>query len=287
MNDGRDKAAEQTSTRRLPGAAPAFATPPGPHLPNLKAPTRTAVEAPSLSVVIPAYNEEGRIELTLNEVHAYLCREHADFELIVVDDGSSDGTAALVSEFAEKHSGVELVSYSANRGKGHAVRVGMLRARGNLILFCDADLATPIEELVGLNEAMQAGAEIAIGSRAVSGSVLAIRQPWYRIFAGRTLNLLVRCLAVPGVRDTQCGFKLFRRDAGHALFERSLEDGFSFDIEVLYLARRLHYRIAEVPIQWRHREGSKVRLLRDSIRMLGTLARIRLGNGHTLLRSTR
>lgn len=243
---------------------------PRPHVEIPPAPT----EVTSISVVVPAYNERDRIVASLQEIYAYLHKDQPPSELLVVDDGSTDDTCEVVEAFAVGHPGTTLIRTTPNRGKGHAVRVGVMRARGSHILFSDADLATPIEELARLMAKLEEGGEVAIGSRAARGAVLAVRQPWYREIAGRTLNQLVRRVAVPQISDTQCGFKLFRRDAAHDLFGRSVEDGFGFDVEILHLARRRGYRIAEVPVAWRHREGSKVRIVRDSMRMLGTLRRI-------------
>jgi dolichyl-phosphate beta-glucosyltransferase len=244
-----------------------------PHLPDLRGPQDGS--SPYLSVVVPAYNEEARLGKSLPAIYEYLERTYPSFELIVVDDGSSDGTARVVQDFASGRPGVELVSYRPNRGKGNAVRAGVMRARGDLVLFSDADLATPIEEVELLLDRLTPEARVAIGSRAVKGSKLVERQPWYRELAGRTLNLMVQVMAVPGVRDTQCGFKLFPRDVARDLFGRVAEEGFSFDIEVLHLAQRLGYGIAEVPVRWSHQEGSKVRLLRDSCRMFVALTRVR------------
>ena len=281
MNSDKNLRQERpiSTGRARTSQAAAGATPPRSHLPSIAPRAETAVEAPGISVVIPAYNEQDRIVPTLAAIHDYLTRWLPRFELIVVDDGSTDATCQVVADFAAQHPNVALVANYPNRGKGHAVRTGMLLARGDLVLFSDADLATPIEELESLSEAVREGADVAVGSRALKSSVLATRQPWYRVLAGQTLNRFVRWLVVPGIRDTQCGFKLFRRDASHDLFKRSLEDGFGFDIEVLHLSHRLGYKIAEVPIQWHHREGSKVRMVRDSLRMLGTIATIRMRAG--------
>jgi dolichyl-phosphate beta-glucosyltransferase len=230
---------------------------------------------PALSVVVPAYNEEGRIGVSLEQIHAYLESRGEPYELIVVDDGSTDATIAIVERFAADRPFVELVRTSPNRGKGHAVRTGVLLARGEFVLFTDADLSTPIAEIERLLSAARSeGRPIAVGSRAAKGAVLATRQPWYRELAGRGLNHLVRAVAVPRIRDTQCGFKLFRRDVAEDLFSRSREPGFGFDVEVLHLAYRRGHAVAEVPVEWRHQEGSKVRLARDSARMLATLSRI-------------
>jgi dolichyl-phosphate beta-glucosyltransferase len=241
--------------------------------PHVEIPSEST-ETRSLSIVIPAYNEQDRIGDSLAQIYEYIDDLCIPFELMVVDDGSSDSTCDVVERFASSHPGTLLIRTWPNRGKGNAVRVGMLRARGSHILFSDADLATPIKELDRLFMSLDSETPVAIGSRAARGAVLAVRQPWYRELAGRTLNQLVRRLAVPRISDTQCGFKLFRRDAAHDLFARSLENGFGFDIEILHLAGKRGYRIAEVPVAWEHREGSKVRIVRDSLRMLGTLARL-------------
>jgi len=231
-------------------------------------------ENPTISVVVPAYNEENRLGDTLPVIYGYLKEHYPQFELIVVDDGSIDRTPSIVQEFAQQHPEVRLLSYQPNRGKGYAVRTGVLQSRGEWVLFSDADLATPIEELASLAAKLREGYDIAIASRAVRGANLVIRQPWYREFAGRSFNLMVQLLAVPGIHDTQCGFKLFRQEAAREIFSRCEENGFSFDIEVLHVALRLGYRIAEVPVHWMHREGSKVRLLRDAVRMFAALLRI-------------
>ncbi len=240
-------------------------------------------DSPFLSVVVPAYNEEGRLGETLPAMYDYLHEHYRPFELLVVDDGSTDRTAAIVQQFAQQHPEVRLISYQPNRGKGHAVRTGVLQARGEWVLFSDADLATPMEELDRLAEKLREGYDIAIASRAAEGAQLVIRQPWYRELAGRSFNLMVQLMAVPGIRDTQCGFKLFRQQAAQDIFSRCEEDGFSFDIEVLHVAQRLGYRIAEVPVRWMHREGSKVRLVRDAVRMF--LALRRIARRHQALRA--
>ncbi|MCW5937359.1 MAG: glycosyltransferase family 2 protein [Fimbriimonadaceae bacterium] len=228
-----------------------------------------------LSVVIPAYNEEARISPTLARTYEYLQGLDVPFEVIVVSDGSTDGTAAAVEEFARDHAEVRLHAYLPNRGKGFAVRSGILLSEGALILFTDADLATPIEEYEKLHAEI-GGADIAIGSRPLRESNLEIRQPWYREMLGRAFNVAVQLLAVKGIKDTQCGFKLFRRDVARDVFSRCEIDGFGFDFEALVIAHDLGYRIAEVPIRWRHQEGSKVVLMRDGPKMLGELVRLRM-----------
>jgi dolichyl-phosphate beta-glucosyltransferase len=227
-----------------------------------------------LSVIIPAFNEERRLPETLAVVWTYLTAAIPEFEILVVDDGSLDNTAKVAKRFAADHKGVRVISYQPNRGKGRAVKVGMQEGRGEFMLFLDADLATPIEETGSLFKQLASGYDVAIGSRAVCGSQLLVRQPWYRELGGRTFNLVIQLFALPGIRDTQCGFKLFSRRAALEIFARCAEDGFGFDIEVLYLARRLGYKIAEVPVRWRHVGESKVRLIRDALRMFASTARV-------------
>ena len=228
----------------------------------------------SISVIVPAYNEEKWLGTTLPAIWNYLRDHYADFELIVVDDGSADSTASIAQEFAKEHAGTRLISHNPNRGKGYTVREGVLEARKDLVLFCDADFATPIEETENLEAQINAGFDIAIASRAVSGSQLMIHQPWYREYGGRTLNKIVQLMAVPGIHDTQCGFKLFRRSVAHEIFSRCREEGWVFDVEVLHIAIRMGFKIAEVPVHWTHKEGSKVRVLRDALRTLVALMRI-------------
>jgi len=228
----------------------------------------------ALSVVIPAYNETARLEPTLRRVIDYCRAHHPDFEILVVDDGSTDGTPELVERIAAEERGVKLIALGANRGKGAAVRSGMLAARGREVLFSDADLATPIEELDKLRERLADGCDIAIGSRAAPGADIRVRQHPMRELMGRTFNLMVRVAALGGIRDTQCGFKLFRRDAAHDLFGRTRLDGFAFDVEVLWLARG-RYQVAEVPVVWSHVDDSKVSPGGDAARMFVDLLRIR------------
>ena len=231
-----------------------------------------------VSVIIPAYNEAARLPLTLAATVDYFRSRPEPFEVLVVDDGSTDGTADVVSEYARAHPDVALqcLSYGGNRGKGYAVRYGMLRAGGDLRLFCDADLATPAEEYEVVLEAMRRdGADVGIGSRPLRASNLLVHQPWYREQLGRAFNKAVRLLAVPGIADTQCGFKIFTAKSAQDVFSRCRLDGFAFDSEALYVASRLGYRIAEVPIRWSHVDGSKVSLVRDGLKMLRDLSLIR------------
>ena len=213
--------------------------------------------APALSVVVPALNEEDRLPRTLERIVAHLGRRREGYELVVVDDGSRDRTAERAQA-----AGATVLRNETNRGKGYAVRRGMLAARGARRLMTDADLSTPIEELDRLCARMDEGHDVVIGSRALPGSRIEVRQPWYRENMGRFFNLFVRALAVPGVTDTQCGFKLFSGAAARDVFSASRLDGFSFDVEVLFLARRKGYRIAEVPVIWRNDAATRVSLLR-------------------------
>jgi dolichyl-phosphate beta-glucosyltransferase len=211
------------------------------------------VSDPQLSVVIPAFNEADRLPPTLDRVLAHLRARGESFEVIVVDDGSRDDTVARA-----RAAGVSVLLNEVNRGKGFSVRRGMLAARGARRLMTDADLSTPIEDLVPLMARLDAGYDVAIGSRALPDSNVEIHQPWYRENTGRVFNGLVRLLAVPGLMDTQCGFKLFSAAAAEAAFSRARMDGFSFDVEALFLARRLGFRIAEVPVTWRNDAASRV-----------------------------
>jgi len=214
------------------------------------------VTAPvSLSVVIPAFNEEQRLPGTLATILPFLRSRGETFEVVVVDDGSRDRTAEVAGEAGPE---VRVLKNPGNRGKGYSVRNGMLNAQGAWRLMSDADLSTPIEELDRLKGALTDGAEIAIASRAVSGANLEKRQSMMRETSGRLFNRLVRMLHLPGIKDTQCGFKLFSAAAARAAFTESTLDGFAFDVEALVLAHRAGFRIKEVPVTWRNDEQSRV-----------------------------
>jgi len=233
-------------------------------------------EVAGLSIVIPAYNEARRLPATLPRVVEYASRLDEAVEVIVVDDGSRDGTADVAASIARDHGLVTVLRTDQNLGKGAAVRRGMLAARLGHVLFSDVDLSTPIEEAAKLRGALALGADVAIGSRRLAESDVQVHQPWLRDLAGRTFSGVVSLMLLPGIRDSQCGFKAFRRDTARELFGRQRLDGFGFDVEVLWLARQLGYRIAEIPIVWRDDRRSNVRLLRDSGGMLLDLGRIRL-----------
>lgn len=236
------------------------------------------MENPRLTVVIPAYNEEKLIESTTRDIASYLDSLGLAWEIVIVDDGSRDGTLEIARRLARELSEVRVESYSVNRGKGFAVRTGMLAALGELVLFTDADHSTPIGELPALISALESGFGVAIGSRAVRGSVRTIHQPCYREIGGKIINLFIRMFAVRGVKDTQCGFKLFTRESARQVFSISVIDDFSFDVEALYLARRLGHKVAELPVHWANRGASRVRPFRDGVRILTDIVRIRLHN---------
>jgi dolichyl-phosphate beta-glucosyltransferase len=228
-----------------------------------------------LSVIIPAYNEEQRIGHTLRMTQAYMQWQPYAAEILVVDDGSEDQTASLVRTFQASHPNIHLLHNGRNRGKGFSVRQGFLQAQGDYLLFTDADLSTPIEEIDKLFAALCEPCHIAIGSRALPGSRIDIHQPRHREYLGRLFNRLVQRLVVPGIYDTQCGFKCFRREAALAICERMTSERFGFDVEMLYLAIKLGYRVREVPVIWRHSPQTRVRLWRDAASMLGDVLRIR------------
>lgn len=228
---------------------------------------------PFLSIVIPAYNEESRIEGTLRQVVGFLRDRPYSWEVLVVDDGSTDATARLVGEFSATHPNLRLLSLR-HGGKGWAVKHGMLRATGQYRMQCDADLSMPIEQAERMLPPQTQGVDIAVGSREAPGA-RRIGEPSHRHLMGRVYNTLVRALAVPGVRDTQCGFKCFRGDVVPELFGRQVMEGFAFDVEVLFLARKAGLVVREVAIDWYYRERSKVHPIGDTIAMTRDLLKIR------------
>ena len=228
-----------------------------------------------LSVVIPAFEEAARIGSTLEQVRGYLRDQPFDSEVLVVVDGGHDGTLELVRGLASDWSALQVLANGVNRGKGYSVRRGMLAARGRYLLFSDADLSTPIAEVERLIAALEAGGDVAIGSRALDDSDVRVRQAWWRQSMGRVFNQIVRWVAVPDVRDTQCGFKCFRRDTARRVFARQRTSRFAFDVELLWIARKLGYRVAEVPVTWANDPSSRVHPVRDALRMLVDLARLR------------
>lgn len=233
------------------------------------------LESAHLSVVVPAYDEEVRLLPTLERLHEYYEAQDYPYDVTIVSDGSKDRTNEIVEVFAKAHPKFRLLAYTPNRGKGYAVRTGMMAAEGDLILFCDADMATPQEETEKLLKHMREGADIAIGSRPLKESKLEKHQPLVREMFGRFANKLIQLLAIRGIHDTQCGFKIFTKKAAKDVFSRCQLDGFSFDFEALMIAKDLGYRIDEVPIRWFHQEGSKVVFWRDYPRSFKDLVGLR------------
>jgi glycosyltransferase involved in cell wall biosynthesis len=228
-----------------------------------------------LSVVIPVYNEEDRISRALSEVAQYLRRRRERCELIVVNDGSVDRTHEVLREVCCDIPEAKVVSFPSNHGKGFAVRSGALEAKGEYILFSDADLSAPIAEVDRLLRPLAEGYDVVIGSRALKREWIAVRQSSAREAAGKLFNRFLRTVTGLPFRDTQCGFKAFRREAARRLFRMQTIDGFGFDPEILYLARKLGYRVLEVPVHWAHDENSKIRLARDGARMAVDVFKIR------------
>ena len=229
-----------------------------------------------LSIVVPCFNEEQRLPRTIEQIQRYLDGKHADYELILVDDGSSDGTRRVMDAAAGRHSSVRVEALPHNRGKGRALAVGVEAARGDEILLTDADLSTPIEELEKLQAALDQGAGVAIASRALRESRVEVSQPVYRVVMGKVFNLIVQAVLLPGIWDTQCGFKLFRADVARPVFASLSTDGFGYDPEVLYHARKRGVKIAEVPVTWRNSAPTKVSPVLSSLDMLKHVLRVRL-----------
>jgi glycosyltransferase involved in cell wall biosynthesis len=234
---------------------------------------------PAFSLVIPAFNEADRIGQNLHDALGYLQSTSPESELIVVNDGSSDATSEIVREvFAAPASiSTRLIEHSPNRGKGAAVRQGLLAATRPIGLFSDADFSTPIDETPKLIEPIAAGElDVAFGSRALNRRLIGNRQPWRREQAGRVFNLIVRVATGLPFWDTQCGFKAFRLDACRPILQAAEADGFGFDVELLYLAQRAKLRMREIPVRWNHHEGSKVHVVNDSFRMLREVIELRM-----------
>ncbi len=231
------------------------------------------VKEPFLSIIIPAHNEERRLAASLGKVADFVKMQSYPVEVIVVENGSTDGTLTIARGAGKKLPGL-IVIHEEGRGKGLAVRRGMLAARGKYRFFADADLSMPIGEVNRFLPPAMKDVEVAIGSREAKGAIR-YDEPGYRNFAGRVFNVLVRLIVLPGLKDTQCGFKCFRGDIAEQVFSRQTFKGWSFDPEVLFIARRLGYRVLEVPIPWYYNTESKVRLFHDSFRMLFDLIKIR------------
>lgn len=232
------------------------------------------MSAPLLSIIIPAHNEENRLPATLEQVFGFLQKQNYGSEVLVVENGSTDQTFEVAQGFAGRYPALRVIR-ETRRGKGLAVRRGMLEAAGAYRFMADADLSMPADSISKFLPPALEGFDIAIASREIHGAVR-YNEPPYRHIGGRLINWIIRLLILPGLQDTQCGFKCFRAEAAQDLFKRQTMPGWSFDIELLYIARRLRYRITEVPIDWYYQSESKVHAVRDAIRMVGDIFRIRL-----------
>jgi dolichyl-phosphate beta-glucosyltransferase len=263
----------RTGYRKVPphGPSPAL-VPPSVFTEN------ASIMSPDLTVVVPAFNEAARLQMTLPQIISYLSELRESAELIVVDDGSTDATAA-VAEAALANSGsvqARVLRYETNRGKGYAVRFGLLAAGADVALFSDADLSTPITELPKLIDPVRRGeCDLAFGSRALDRSLIGLHQPWRREQGGRVFNLLVRVATGLSFWDTQCGFKAFRMSVCRPLLEAAKIDRFGFDVELIYLAQLAGLRLCEIPVRWNHDPASKVSVMRDSFRMIDEVRRVR------------
>lgn len=235
-------------------------------------------DAPTLSIVIPAYNEANRIHRILQDIAGFRSLWPGPVEVILSDDGSQDDTVKVTRTIAGQlglEPQLKVVAAPANRGKGHAVRSGMLEAQGDYVLFADADGATPMREALKLKAKLDEGYDVAIGSRDLPESNIVVKQPFYRRLMGAVLRGIVSMTVLGGFKDTQCGFKMFTASARQDIFPRQTLHGFSFDIEILYLARQLGYRVCEVPIEWHDQPGTKVKPIRSSLEVLRDLLIIR------------
>ena len=240
------------------------------------------MSSPYLSIIIPAYNEEYRLPTTLKEINRFLEQQRFSAEVLVIENGSQDRTFQIADEYARGHPEFRAI-HEDKRGKGRAIKRGMLEAAGQFRFMCDADLSMPVEEIIRFLPPLITDIDIAIGSREAPGAVR-YHEPIYRHLGGRMINLVIRLLALPGLQDTQCGFKCLRANAAEDLFGSLTLDGLSFDIELLYVARKRGYRIVEVPIPWYFSAESKVRLFHDTLQMVLDIMTIRLNNRRGLYR---
>jgi glycosyltransferase involved in cell wall biosynthesis len=229
---------------------------------------------PFLSIIIPSHNEEIRLPRALRQVFAFLEKQPYSAEVVIVENGSSDRTLEMAHEFASRHPNLTVI-HEELAGKGNAVRRGVLEARGEYRFICDADLSMPIAELAKFLPPVLSNFDIAIASREAPGAVR-YNEPSYRHWGGRAINLAIRLLILPGLNDTQCGFKCFRAEAAEKIFRQQTLNGWSFDIEILYLARKKRMSIKEIPVQWYFDADSKVSAVRDALRMIGDIFRIHL-----------
>lgn len=233
------------------------------------------VESCAYSIVIPAYNEGARLAATLEKLLAYITANGWDAEVIVVNDGSRDNTAEIVRECARRNPRLRLLENPGNRGKGYSVRNGMLQAKGQMLLFSDADLSSPIEEAPKLFAALANGADVAVGSRWLRSELQTQKQPLHRQLFGRTFNLMLRFTLGLQLKDTQCGFKAFTRRAANMIFPLQRVERWGFDPELLYLANKFHLKVVEVPVVWAHREGTQISPLSDGMKMFAEMLSIR------------
>ena len=231
---------------------------------------------PSLSIIIPAYNEESRIVPTIEKINEYMVSRALSYELIIVDDGSKDNTCEVVENMGLEI--IKLLKNEVNIGKGYSVKRGMMEASGEILLFTDADLSTPIEEYEKVESLLTERNDIVIGSRTLSSSKIERAQPWYRQLMGKTFNKAVCLFNIRGISDTQCGFKAFKRSAAKKIFQIQKIKGFAFDVEILFLAKKLGYTIAQVPVRWINHPDSKVTLIGSSTSMFFDLLRIRINS---------
>ena len=238
-----------------------------------KAQEENSEEPVFLSIIIPAYNEERRLPGTLEQIDRFLRAQSFTYEVLIVENGSTDRTTEMAENFAREHPYMRVLH--SQKGKGAAVKMGMLSARGEYRFICDADLSMPIEEVTKFLPPVLNSYDIAIASREVPGA-RRYDEPFYRHLEGRVFNWIVRVLAVPGIQDTQCGFKCFKRDVALDIFPYQTMDGWSFDVEVLYIARKRGYRLVEVPVNWYYKANSRINPIKDALDMLLEVLKIRL-----------
>lgn len=229
-----------------------------------------------LSVVIPAFNEEKKLEPTLQKITEYMEKNFQNFEILLIDDGSKDATKEIAQKFKDKK--VRIIQNPKNMGKGFSVKLGMINAQYDPILFTDADLATPIEELPKFLDALKEGYDLAIASRVIEGANIEVAQAKYRQILGKAFPILVKNIVLPDFQDTQCGFKIFKKEAARKIFPRQTIQGWAFDVEILYIAKKLGYKIKELPVAWIDKGDSKLSPMKDSIKMLNEVLKIKYNN---------